>query len=189
MRAAPEPRPVGEVEFERLFTEFHYTAFRLETLQHYAVGYEEESLRRFLDEGESGFSTAQREWAREVREGRERGRSYRRVHVVAEPLSDYLRFECACAYRLSVRAGEDVRILTAAEGGWPEGLPRWDYWLFDSHRLLRMNYAPDGTMLTPELVADPEQVVAANVWRDRALHHAVPFTEYEARFDAAMRPR
>ena len=51
-----------------------------------------------------------------------------------------------------------------------------------------MNYAPDGSMLTPELVEDPEQIVLANLWRDRALHLSVPFREYAARFDSAMRP-
>jgi len=180
-------RPVDEAEFDQLFTGFRYTAFRLETLQRYDVDYEKEPFRRFLA-GEPWFFPDQEEWAEELRDGIRRGRTYRRVHVVTEPLTDYVRFECAWAYRPNVAAGEDVRILPVAEGDWPEGLPRFDYWLFDSSRLLRMNYAPDGSMLTPELVEDPEQIVLANLWRDRALHLSVPFREYAARFDSAMRP-
>ncbi|MDA8372560.1 MAG: hypothetical protein M0026_22175 [Nocardiopsaceae bacterium] len=142
-----------------------------------------------MSDGFQGFSAAVYEWGDEIRAGIAAGRRYSRVHVVTEPLSDYLRFECACGYRLSVTAGEDIRILPVQEGDWPDGIPRLDYWLFDSHRLLKMNYGPDGALLTPELVDDPEQIVAANLWRDRAMHLSVPFTEYETRFDIDMRPR
>lgn len=177
-------RPIGEEEFDRLFEESRYTAFRLETLQVYDVGYEEEAFNRFLAGDEAPTTGSQEEWARIVGSGRR----FRRVHVVTEPLTDYLRFECVWAYRASVKAGEDVNILPIGEGPWPEGIPRFDYWLFDSERLVRMNYASDGTMLTPELISEPDEIVRANAVRDRALHLATPFTEYEKRFDADMRP-
>lgn len=51
-----------------------------------------------------------------------------------------------------------------------------------------MNYADDGTFLPAELVADPEQTVQANLWRDQAVHLSLPFTEYAAGFDNLMRP-
>ncbi len=177
--------PLTENEFDRFFEECRYTAFRLETLQVYDVGYEEEAFRRFLDTGEVITTESHEEWAAIVG----RGRRFHRVHVVAEPLTDYLRFESVWAYRSSIEAGEDVNILPIVDGSsWPEGIPRFDYWLFDSHQLVRMNYDSDGRMLDPELVTDPDQIVQANVIRDRALHAAVPFSEYEKRFDADMRP-
>ncbi|WDZ93138.1 DUF6879 family protein [Nocardiopsis sp. HUAS JQ3] len=177
-------RPVSEKEFDRFFEECRYTAFRLETLQVYDVGYEQEAFRRFLDDGAVITTKPDGDWARIVGNGRR----FRRVHVVIEPLTDYLRFECVWGYRSNVKAGEDVNILPVREGSWPEDVPRSDYWLFDSERLVRMNYAPDGTMLTPELVGDPKQIVRANAVRDRALHLSTPFPEYEKRFDADMRP-
>lgn len=176
-------RPVSEEEFDRFFEECRYTAFRLETLQVYDVGYEEEAFRRFLSTGEVVIPESHKEWARIVGSGRR----FQRVHVVVEPLTDYLRFECAWGYRSNMKAGEDISIIPVGEGSWPEGLPRSDYWLFDSERLVRMNYASDGTMLPPELVTDPEHVVQANAVRDTALHLAIPFSEYEKRFDADMR--
>ncbi|GAB3688093.1 DUF6879 family protein [Nocardiopsis oceani] len=177
-------RPVGEEEFDRFFEECRYTAFRLETLQIYDVGYEEEAYRRFLADGEVITTSSHQDWARLVGSGRR----FRRVHVVTEPLTDYLRFECVWAYRSNVKAGEDVKILPVEEGYWPEGIPRSDYWLFDSERLVCMDYAPDGTMLTPALVTEPDEIVRANAVRDRALHLATPFSEYEKHFDANMRP-
>lgn len=177
-------RPVDTEEFDRFFAECRYTAFRLETLQVYDVGYEEEAFRRFLADGQIITTDSHAQWAHIVGSGRH----FRRVHVVVEPLTDYLRFECVWAYRSNVEAGEDVNILPVDENTWPEGIPHSDYWLFDSRRLVRMNYAPDGTMLTPELVTDPAQVVLANAVRDRALHLSIPFSEYEKRFDADMKP-
>jgi hypothetical protein len=177
-------RPVSEEEFDRFFEDCRYTAFRLETLQVYDVGYEQEAFRRFLDDGAVITTKSDGDWARIVGSGRR----FRRVHVVVEPLTDYLRFECAWGYRSNVKAGEDVNILPVREDSWPEGVPRSDYWLFDSERLVRMNYTPDGTMLAPEVVTDPEQIVRANAVRDLALHLSIPFSEYEKRFDADMRP-
>lgn len=177
-------RPVSEAEFDRFFEECRQTAFRLETLQVYDVGYEEEAFRRFLAGGEVVATESQQEWAHLVSSGRR----FRRVHVVTEPLTDYVRFECVWAYRASVEAGEDVRVLPTAEGSWPEGIPRCDFWLFDSEHLVRMNYAPDHTMFLPELLLDPDEIVRANAVHDRALHLATPFTDYDRRFDAHMRP-
>ncbi|WP_435113010.1 DUF6879 family protein [Nocardiopsis synnemataformans] len=177
-------RPLSEEEFDRFFEECRHTAFRLETLQVYDVGYEEEAFRRFLSDGVVMTTGSHENWARVVGSGRR----FRRVHVVVEPLTDYLRFESVWGYRSNVKAGEDVNILPVSGGSWPEGIPRSDYWLFDSEQLVRMNYAPDGTMLAPELVTEPEQVVRANAVRDRALHLSIPFSEYEKRFDADMRP-
>ncbi|GAA1461918.1 hypothetical protein NE857_13630 [Nocardiopsis exhalans] len=177
-------RPVSEAEFDQFFEDCRYTAFRLETLQVYDVSYEEEAFRRFLTDGEVITTSSHQEWARIVG-GRRR---FHRVHVVVEPLTDYLRFECVWAYRTNVKAGEDVNVLPVSEGSWPAGIPRSDYWLFDSEHLVRMNYASDGTMLTPELVTAPDEIVRANVVRDRALHLATPFTEYERHFDTDMRP-
>ncbi|WP_435108105.1 DUF6879 family protein [Nocardiopsis synnemataformans] len=171
-------------EFDRLFLECRYTAFRLETLQVYDVGYEREAFAAFLADGELAASDSQLEWNRII----SRGPLFHRVHVVTEPLTDYVRFECVCAYRHNVQAGEDVRILPTRKGTWPEGIPQYDYWLFDSQYLVRMHYTTDGTMLAPELITDPHQIVTANVVRDRALHRAVPFSDYDRRFDVRMRP-
>ena len=42
-----------------------------------------------------------------------------RVHVVTEPLSDYIRFELT-GYAPNVEAGEDVRVISVREGEpWP----------------------------------------------------------------------
>src|SRR5690606_23077601 len=79
--------------------------------------YEMVELARF-QEGEAGgnFPSITR-WVERVRRGVRAGKRFHRVHMmVTEPLSDYVRFECAWAYRHTVAAGEDVRIIAVPEG-------------------------------------------------------------------------
>jgi len=47
------------------------------------------------------------------------GKVFQRVHVVREPLTDYLRYEFGWSYPPYVEAGEDIRILVAQAGSWP----------------------------------------------------------------------
>ncbi|WP_372451067.1 DUF6879 family protein [Streptomonospora nanhaiensis] len=174
-----------------MFDGFRYTVFRLETLQHYAAEYEGEAFQRFVASERDGAPPplSDTDWGAKVRAATARGRRFNRVHVVTEPLSDYVRFECSWGYRRNSAAGEDIRILPVKQGDWPEGIPALDYWLFDSHKLLLMNYADDGSLISTELVDDPDTIVRANVWRDRAMHLSIPFIDYAAQFDDYMRPR
>nr|WP_245714689.1 DUF6879 family protein [Micromonospora inyonensis] len=85
------------------------------------------------------------------------GKRMHRVHVVVEPLSDYVRFECGWAYEHTVEAGEDVRLIGVAGDDWPAGLPHYDYWLFDSSQLVAMYYDQAGRFVSGELITEPEQ--------------------------------
>jgi hypothetical protein len=163
-------------EFSDRFTTFRYTAYRLETLQSYDVPQEEESLAAFLAGDPVSFGPPKDGWTATVAEAVAAGKLMRRVHIVEEPLSDYLRYEML-SYRPNVEAGEDVRILPVAPGRWPD-LPRRDYWLFDSADLWLMNYGRDGHFTGAGPVRDAAEIVMHNYWRDAALHAAVPYAEY-----------
>ena len=176
-------------EFDQLFARFRYAAFRLETLQRYDVPYEVEQVRRFLageDPLEDSDNPAKNHWLGMLRESRDAGKRVQRVHVIEEPLSDYIRFELAWPYQETVSAGEDVRLIPVRRGQWPSDLPRHDYWLFDSRELVVMQYNTAGTFLAADFVDDPAEIVKHNYWRDAALYGAVPYSEYvEARGEEA----
>jgi hypothetical protein len=112
---------------------------------------------------------------------------FQRVHVVREPLTDYLRYELGWSYPPNVEAGEDIRILVAQAGSWPmsargEILPDLkDYWLFDSSDLWVMEYADDGAFLSIELVTEPAMIVTAARRRDVALQQAISYRDYVRR--------
>lgn len=180
-------RSLDDPGFNRLFTDFRFTAYRLEALQHYAVPYEQREFELFLSGRERGEFPGIAQWIEEtVKPARRAGKHLHRVHVVEIPLSDYVRFECAWAYTHTVRAGEDVRLVPVPAGEWPEGLPRHDYWLFDSSILVVMHYKDDGAFEAAEIVDDPERIVQANLWRDLAVNRSLPFETFAERHNGVF---
>ncbi len=172
-------------EFNGLFETFQHTAFRLETLDRYAVPEEDEALRRFLA-GEAADPSCFASWFTLVRTATATGKTIQRVHLVSEPLTDYLRYEFAY-YQHSTAAGEDVRVLPRARAQGFD-LPGRDYWLFDSRRAALMRFDDDGRFYGVELTEDPQTVARCCYWRDVALHHAVPYDRYIAEDADQLRP-
>lgn len=156
----PADEDVDEAEFSSAFETFSWSAFRLEQLQHYV-----------------GTGPAP-EWAALVRANRRWGKAHQRVHVVTEPLTPAMQEELTEGYPGNVGAGEDIGIISVAGGDWPTGVPREDFWLFDSSRLYLMRYNPDGSWAGATRVRDPERIVEACRARDAALQGAIPWLAY-----------
>lgn len=156
-------------------TLFDRTAYRLELLDWYTTPTTECRLARFLT-GEQVTPAERAGWLSVLSAGRALGKSMARVHVVAEPLSDYLRYELAC-YESSVDAGEDIRILPA-ELAVGVDLPDFDYWLFDDMRVGVQYYGERGMWLRTEIVTEPSLVADCRRWRDEALNRAAPYVTY-----------
>jgi hypothetical protein len=170
-------------EFTALFTGFEHTAYRLERLPWYGVGYEDATFHAWQSGRAAQRDPARDAWTGIVRDAVAAGKVFQRVHLVGA-LTDYLRYEFEHWYGANAAAGDDVRIWPEPPGGWPAGMPRDDYWLFDSRDLWIMNYADDGAFEYAELVDDIDggwTVADAAYWRDAALHHAIPFAEYMRR--------
>ncbi len=174
--------PAGAAEFEACFTRFRHSVFRLETLQCYGNSGEDTEIAAFRRGERQPPPDRLRCWWRELlRAAVREGRMMQRVHVVTEPLTEYLRYELTWAYAPSVSAGEDIRIIAVPPGGpWPVDLPPrgTDYWLFDSTQLYHQSYDPQGSWLGTIPVTDPARVSAACAWRDVALGQAVSWAQY-----------
>lgn len=175
---------VTSAEFNSLFTGFEHTAYRLETLQVYDVGYEDESYAAFLAGHPLPTDRAKNEWTAMLTAAADAGKAFQRVHVVTEPLTDYVCYEIEWSYAPNVAAGDDVRIVVGTPG--QLGLPDHDYWLFDSRDLWVMRYDGDGRFVAAEQVGDPAVIVEHNYWRDKALSLAMPYADYVSR-GAALR--
>jgi hypothetical protein len=161
---------------------FARSAFRLELLDDYDSPITRERIARFLA-GEPEDQDVRDYWDQVVGDARQAGKIMERVHVVSEPLTDYLRFEFDF-YRGSVRAGEDIRILTADDAAGLE-LPGFDFWLFDDSRAAVMYYAERGVWLRTEIVTEPGFVEHCRRWRRAALSRAIPFNTFMAERSAA----
>ena len=165
---------------ERLAT-FRYSLFRLETLQAYGGSSEDEAFAAFRAGQPIPVTPELEEWCERVRRRVADGCMVQRVHVVTEPLSDYMRFELA-SYAPNVTAGENVRIIPVGpDRPWPADVPRADFWLIDSREMWEMTYSDDGTWLGATPVSDPAQILDACYARDAALAQSRSWSSYMRR--------
>lgn len=174
--------PPAAPEFVGKFHRFRYSAFRLETLQSYGNSGEDADFEAFVAGRPRPVNPGHEQWQAMVRASVAAGRVMQRVHVVTEPLSQYMQLELTWGYGLNVAAGEDIRIIGVAAGhAWPSEVPEaTDYWLFDSAELYQQHYDGEGMWLGTEVVTDPARIVAACRWREAALHQAMSWRDYLA---------
>jgi hypothetical protein len=140
---------------------------------------EAESFRKFLA-GEPDVSYHEN-WLNMVREATAEGRLFSRVRVVSFPLTDYTRFAMWVA-GYTREAGDDIRYLTRDQAEAAE-LPTHDFWLFDSRRLVVMNFDEDDRFTGAEVIEDPAVIVEHNRRRDAARHHAMTPDEFVAEYE------
>lgn len=105
----------------------------------------------------------------------------RRVRVVSEPVSEYIRYEHAGTV-VNVAAGEDVRWLPRDQA---VGLllPVVDGWLFDDEQLLLNHFDGDGRWAARpmELRTEPALVRAYADAVETLWTRAVPHDQYKIR--------
>jgi hypothetical protein len=104
-----------------------------------------------------------------IRTATAEGRRFTRVRVVSVPLTDYSRFGVHCS-QYTIEAGEDIRYLRRDQA---RHLPDYDYWLFDSRKLIKMHFDGEENFLGGEVIEDPAMIVQHNYWRDATWHKAV----------------
>jgi hypothetical protein len=166
-------------EFRGVFDSFAFSVFRLETLQYYTEPDEQAALAAFSAGIPAPPDPGKQEWLAAVGKAHRTGRTIQRVHVIQEPLSEYLRYELSWSYSPNVAAGEDIRIVRVAPGeSWPAPLPRQDFWLFDASQLYPQHYDRHGTWIGVEHDPDPSHIVAACRQREAALHLSMPWRDY-----------
>lgn len=173
------PQLIPPYQFDVVIHPFRYCIFRLETLQNQGDSGEDAGFAAFLGGRPRRADPELNRWLDAIRNHVGAGRALQRVHVVIEPLTDYLRWKLSWGCAQSAGAGEDIRVIPLAVGQrWPDDIPQRDFWLFDASELYDMHYDLDGRWLGVEHVTDPARIVAACRWRAAALHRAVPWRRY-----------
>lgn len=171
-----------DVDLLALYRQATSEAFRLETLQRYAVEAEAEQVRAFAEGRPLPPDPHINESMDIVRTLVAAGVRVRRVHVVDFPLSSYLRYEIA-AYPENVEAGEEVSIAVRSRHADLTALTK-DFVLFDadtSHQaVVWMHYDEDGRVIGNDYSDAPTDVARARQYRDIAIAHAVPLDDFTA---------
>jgi hypothetical protein len=165
-------KPIGP-SFSDLLKDAQKSALKLELRDSYLpndpaylawlAGDREETYRRYAP------------WPVEVSGAVARGVEMRRVRVVSDPVSDYIRFEHAVTDRVNIAGGEQVRWLPRSRA-WDLLLPTCDLWIVDERVALFYLFSAEGESAGSQVSADPavvERCVSAfaGAW-DRGVDHA-----------------
>jgi len=171
---------ISEEERDRFFDTFKHEAVHLEMRDVYATDVERDRFHAWL-RGESLDPQAEAEWWRPwfefMHQNNKQGKTLKRLRIVSEPVTDYIRFEWLDAAEL-VRAGEDVRWLPRRNAS-SLLLPGNDYWMFDRHTVAFTHFSGDGHVLSHEVTSDPDIVQMCAAVFDTAWNGAIPHAEYE----------
>lgn len=170
-------------EITHLFSDFQHTAFRLESRRGYATDRAGARFQAFM-RGVAPAPEPDHPWNVNVRDKTAAGARFSRVRIVDEPPTDGQRFLMAAAAG-NIEAGEGIRVLTRTDAE-RFGLPDYDFWLFDSHTLVRMHIDDTDTTTGVELVEDPGEVLAACRARDAAWAAATPSADVWARVRSSV---
>ncbi|GAA1154075.1 hypothetical protein GCM10009654_07020 [Streptomyces hebeiensis] len=176
------PDIIGLDEFDRLFTQFEHTAWRLETRRRYASDELTDTYAQFTRGEPVNWEGVDTEWCAERREQTGLGKRFERVRTVDEPptagqlyLLDNARRNSAVGEKiLSLRRVDAQRL----------GLPEEDFWIFDSRLVALLNFDDADNLVDVELITEPGAVLRYAMARDAAMHHAVPYERFAAQLTA-----
>jgi hypothetical protein len=172
--------PVSEERRDSFLTTYEREALHLEMRDIYATDIERSRFRTWL-RGEPLDPESEAEWWQPwfalMRANREAGKTLRRLRIVSEPVTDYIRFEWLDAFNL-VKAGEDVRWLPRRRAS-TLLLPGNDFWLFDDETVAFTHFSGNGEVLDHEMTSDAGVVHACRTAFETAWVIAIPHNEYE----------
>jgi hypothetical protein len=180
--AAKVGAQVAPGELEDLFRSFRRSVFRLETLDDYSEGLEDEEYRSWSHGNAPPPIDGHWWYDGIVRAATSEGKRWDRVHMLRQSpaLGDYLRYSFEYGYTRSDQAGERCHILEVPEGR-SLPLPREDFWLFDDEFGVVLDFDAEGRWREAELVTYPPAVNELRRRRDVALALAVPFGCWRSR--------
>lgn len=164
-----------------LFAEFKSDAFRLETLPRYIVEEDLARERAFL-EGEPLPTSKREDYCRAVSSATKQGKRTYRIHLLPPKLNSYLRYEIEWGYIYNSQAGEDIFLLPPSAPEETRRLATGDFWLFDSHILVLMQYDEDGRFTGAEIVEDEVVVNQYIKIRDQLMKHAITLRQFLAQY-------
>jgi hypothetical protein len=151
---------------------------RVQTLARYISVSDGDDFERYLRGEAEPTAPHKRAWLDRLASDAAHGRVRRNVHIVEQPLSEYLRYQFEWCYTFNVAAGQDVRVLDISSN--PAASPLTacgDFAVIEGIDVARNNYAPDGTFLGA-VQAPADTAVALTALAETAWAMAVPFTTW-----------
>jgi hypothetical protein len=167
-------------ERDRLLAHCQREAIHLEMRDSYALSSEAERLAAFLATGtrdRAAEAPERRYWSELVQGLTRTGKRVRRIRIVSEPVSDYIRFEWA-GTDVIVEAGEEVRWLPRRLAS-PLALPGNDFWLFDGSTVVFSIFSGEGEVVERQLTTAKRTLELCLAAFEAVWQLAIPHSEYQ----------
>lgn len=169
-------RLVTKEERDEFFIRFRRAAVHLEMRDSYGTQVEKPHLRKW-ERGESDDLEWLKPWFDTVRIGTQSGKVFRRMRIISEPITDYIRWEHMDAH-LFVEAGEDIRWLPRKLVS-AIAFPGNDFWMFDAETVVFSVFSGNGDVVEWQLYTDTAVVQLCKSAFDSAWKLAIPHSEYK----------
>lgn len=171
---------IAEAHRDTYLAAYRHEAVHLEMRDIYSTDIEKDRFARWRGH-ESLDPDEEVEWWRPwlalMKDNTGKGKTLRRLRIVSEPVTDYIRFEWLDAAML-VRAGEDVRWLPRRNTS-ALLLPGNDFWMFDGETVVFTNFSGNGLVLDHWLTTDPDIVGRCRSAFESAWALAIPHSQYQ----------
>ncbi|HEY7145479.1 MAG TPA: hypothetical protein VH637_14645 [Streptosporangiaceae bacterium] len=171
-------RLISREERDEFFSSFMHTALHLEMRDSYGTQVEKPHLRRWR-RGEPDDIEWLKPWFGTVRAGIESGKVFRRLRIISEPITDYIRWAHMDTH-LFVEAGEDIRWLPRRLAS-TTAFPGNDFWLFDTETVVFSLFSGSGDVVEWQLYTDADVVQLCQSAFNSAWELAIPHSEYSPR--------
>lgn len=163
----------GEPSFEELLAAATRSVVHLEARDTYDCG--DPAFQRWKTDGDTSYDWDA--WIALVGAATGRGVRFRRLRIISEPVSDYIRWEYAISYG-NIKAGEELRWL-------PRHLafdlphPVADFFMWDQ-RLIAYNFTGGDGVDTGrmEYIADPRQIIPVVGMFEMLWERGIPHADY-----------
>lgn len=169
----PGRQGYGEPSFEELLASAERSAVHLEARDTYDAT--DPAFLKWLENGDTSYDWD--DWIEPLGTAVERGVNIRRLRIVSEPVSDYIRWEHAISYG-NIKAGEDLRWLPR-HLAYDLPAPVADYWMFDQ-RVVRYHFTSGaGAELGVfKYENDPRAVIPVVGMFEMLWERAIPHADY-----------
>lgn len=172
-------KQITEAHRDTYLAAYRREAVHLEMRDVYATDIERDRFRRWRDH-ETLDPAEEAEWWRPwlelMKQNTSQGKTLRRLRIISEPVTDYIRFEWLDADEL-VKAGEDVCWLPRQRAS-ACFLPGNDLWCFDAETVVFTHLSGDGEVEGYELTTDSKLVSNCVAAFEAAWSVAIPHGEY-----------
>ncbi|MFV2172558.1 DUF6879 family protein [Actinomadura sp. LOL_016] len=163
----------GEPSFEDLLAVTARSVVHLEARDTYDP--DDPAFRRWLQDGDTSYDWDA--WITLIGDAVDRGVRFRRLRIVSEPVSDYIRWEHAISYG-NIKAGEELRWLPR-HLAFDLAHPVADFFMWDQ-RLIAYNFTSGDGVDTEQMeyVADPRQILPVVGMFEMLWERGIPHADY-----------